>query len=105
MPTEPSVGERVKVLRAERGLSQAALARLAKMDRAHLKRIEDGDYRHPRPENLAKLARALNVEIEELTGRESLRQIAEDLTRDELASVGVSVFEPIDFRSAQRPEP
>lgn len=65
------VGENVKRLRELRGWSQAELARRAKMDRAHLSRIEDGSYRSPRPENIEKIARAFNVELAEVTGREA----------------------------------
>lgn len=70
-----AVGENLRRLREERGLTQAALARRAGIDRSHVLRIEDGTFKHPRPQNLEKLARALNVEVDELTGRSVIRQI------------------------------
>lgn len=48
---------------------------MAKMDRAHVSRIEDGTYRSPRPENVEKIARAFNVDADELTGKAAMRQV------------------------------
>jgi len=69
------IGDNIRRLRELRGMSQAELARRATMDQAHLSRIEDGTYASPRHANLEKIARALNCEIAELTGREALRQV------------------------------
>jgi len=71
----PSFGDNVKRLRQLRGWTLAELARRAKMDRPHLTRIEDGTYRSPRPENVEKLARAFNVDADELTGKSPMRRI------------------------------
>jgi transcriptional regulator with XRE-family HTH domain len=70
-----AVGENLKRLREIRGWSQAELARRARMDRAHVARIEDGSYKSPRPENLEKLAQALNCDVDEITGREPIRSV------------------------------
>lgn len=63
-----TLGANVRRLRIERGWTQAELARRAKIDRAHVFRIEDGTYKSPRRENVEKLARALNCDVIELTG-------------------------------------
>ncbi len=68
-----TVAENLRRLREARGLSQAELARRASIDRSHVLRIEDGTYKHPRPQNLEKLARALNCDVDEITGRTVIR--------------------------------
>lgn len=71
---EERVGTRMKRLREARGWSQGELARVAKMHRSHIERIEDGSFDHPRPVTLKKLASALNCEVDELTGKETIRE-------------------------------
>jgi SOS-response transcriptional repressor LexA/DNA-binding Xre family transcriptional regulator len=75
MPEQSVIGERIIAMRESLGWSQSRLAREAKMDRAHLSRIEDGTYATPRPSNLEKIARALNCDVEELRGSKPLRRI------------------------------
>lgn len=54
--------EHIKEMRAERGVTQAALAAAAGMDPATLNRIEQGKA-NPNVKTLEKLARALDVEV------------------------------------------
>ena len=55
---------RLTALRVQRGWPKAELARRARLDQAHISRIEAGRVR-PYPVELARLARALGVEINE----------------------------------------
>lgn len=75
MATADAVGERIRHLREQRGWTPSELARQAKMHRSHIQRIEDGSFGFPRPATLEKLARALNVQVDEITGREQIRQV------------------------------
>lgn len=68
--TEPGVGRNVTRLREARGWSQAELARRAGMDPGHISRIEDGTFVSPRLPNLRKLAKALEVDLGAITGKE-----------------------------------
>lgn len=56
-----SLGESLRRLREDAGLSQAAVARAAGVDRSHLSRIEAGD-RDPRYEALAAIAAVLGAD-------------------------------------------
>ncbi len=60
-----TIGTSVRRLREARGLSQAALARRAKIGRITLLRIEQGTQR-PTLDTLSKIAVALRVDLREL---------------------------------------
>lgn len=60
------VGRRVRALREARGLSQAALARAAGVERTWLIHLEQGKIRQPSVEKALALARALGVPVEAL---------------------------------------
>lgn len=61
-------GQRVRLLRTERGLSQEALADAARLHRTHISLIERGQ-RAVRLETVAALAVALGVQPSELMPR------------------------------------
>jgi transcriptional regulator with XRE-family HTH domain len=79
MSTEsPSLGERIKTLRTERGLSMRALAQAAGLKSvAFVSDLERG-FRHPSPEVLVALAKALNQPLESLR-RYDLRPPVQEL--------------------------
>jgi transcriptional regulator with XRE-family HTH domain len=58
-------GDRLRVFRAERGLSQEAFADLCGLDRTYISGIERG-VRNPSLRNLRKIAKALNISISDL---------------------------------------
>jgi transcriptional regulator with XRE-family HTH domain len=59
-------GKRVQELRLQKGItSQIALANKAKMDRTYIGGIERGE-RNLSLENIEKIAKALNIKLEEL---------------------------------------
>jgi transcriptional regulator with XRE-family HTH domain len=60
-----SLGKTVRELRMQRGLSQGALARAARMNSRHLSQIEHGDGR-PDEEVLARIASALAIDCDTL---------------------------------------
>jgi DNA-binding XRE family transcriptional regulator len=64
------LGERLRTVRARRGLSQEALAHRARVSRVSVSRIEGGTQ-VPRFGTLVALAAALSVELEELVGGSS----------------------------------
>lgn len=59
MPQEPSIPEKIRRARQERGLSVTDLAKKAGVDVATLYRLESGE-RKPRAATVARLIRALS---------------------------------------------
>lgn len=57
---------KVKKLREKLGLSQEKLARLADVSNNTVINIESGKQKNPTVETISKIAKALNVPIEEL---------------------------------------
>ena len=61
-----SLGRRVRRLRQQQGLTLRGLAATAKVDHSWLGKLELGHYESPDPRALYRLARALEVEVNEL---------------------------------------
>jgi transcriptional regulator with XRE-family HTH domain len=66
---EPDFGKRLRKLREERGLSLAELGELTGVGKIPIARFEWGTF-EPRLNTLRKLARALEVTLDELVGFE-----------------------------------
>ena len=64
------LGEKIKSLRAERGLSQAQLSEMSGLSATHLSLIENGKRYNPGAETLLFLADALEVTVDCLLDRE-----------------------------------
>jgi transcriptional regulator with XRE-family HTH domain len=62
------MGRRVKRLREEKGLSQRALARKAKVTQGLIHQLETGAVQDVRSQIVVKLAKALGVPVTELLG-------------------------------------
>ena len=62
---ELNMGTKIASLRRERGMTQEQLAELIGIEPNNVSKIEIGKN-YPTPENLAKIALALNIEIHEL---------------------------------------
>jgi transcriptional regulator with XRE-family HTH domain len=62
-----AVANKIKALRKEKHISQDRLAELAKLDRAHLFRIESGTA-NPTLRTLKVIADALRVRVRDLIG-------------------------------------
>jgi transcriptional regulator with XRE-family HTH domain len=60
------IGDNIKKLRKKKGLSQDNLARKANMPYATLIKIESNAVKKPSVQNVAKIAEALQVKIEDL---------------------------------------
>ena len=58
-------GKRVKELRKSRGLTQEQLALLVDIEPPNISKLENGNH-FPLPDNIEKIARALNVYIKDL---------------------------------------
>ena len=63
-----NVGRRLRALRLERGLTQEALARAARLDRITIISLEVGRHRRPALDSLMRLARALGTTPDDLLG-------------------------------------
>jgi len=58
-------GKRVKELRKSRGYTQEKVAELINLEPPNISKMESGTH-FPLPENIEKLANALNVEVKDL---------------------------------------
>ena len=63
---EIPVKNKLKILRAERNLTQTALGELVRVSRQTINAIERGGSRQPRIDTLSKLSEVLEVPISEL---------------------------------------
>ncbi len=70
-PVAREIGARVRRVREGRALTQQEVARRAGLAMDAMSRIENG-YRRPRPSTLQRLAAALDVAVERLTGATDL---------------------------------
>jgi transcriptional regulator with XRE-family HTH domain len=61
-----AMGEHIRRLRATQGLGLRETARKAGVDPTWLSRLEQGVYVSPDPRSIGKVARALDVDVEEL---------------------------------------
>ncbi len=66
-PQPADFGARLREWRSRRALSQRELAALAGIQQVTVTRLETGSQ-HPRPRTIRKLAKALDITIEELQG-------------------------------------
>lgn len=64
-----TIGERIKTIRKEKGLSQAKLAEASGLKKITISEYEAGKYK-PRTENILKLAEALDVPPFQIGGSE-----------------------------------
>ena len=64
-PTPKLMGRRIRALRVDRELSQAAVAKRAKITREYVNKIEAGHY-DPTVGVLQRIAKALDVPVTEL---------------------------------------
>ena len=60
------LGQVLKALREDKGLSQVELANKAKAERTYIVKRESGDKKNPSLDILKKLAKALGVPVTEL---------------------------------------
>src|SRR5919206_2734804 len=86
-PRDPSIGERVMVMRRRRGLTQQELATKAQMSKTALNRLENG-LQSVYAERLATLARILNVSSDYLLGLQDDAHVAPRATRAPEAQPG-----------------
>lgn len=62
------IGVTIKRLREEKGWTQLALAKRAKVPQSYISELEAGDKRNPGIETLRKLAKVLGVKVMRLLG-------------------------------------
>ena len=67
---ETTVDGNLKRLREQRALSLSDLARMAKLSRVTINRIENSKQK-PMPKTIRKLAQALRVRVEDLTSEQA----------------------------------
>ena len=66
--TIPTISKNIKKLRKAKDLSQDKLSRLADVSHATIIKIESGKNQNPTLDTLEKIAKALEVSVDELIG-------------------------------------
>jgi transcriptional regulator with XRE-family HTH domain len=69
------IGDNIKKLRKKKGFSQDNLARVANIPYTTLTKIESNVVKKPSVQNVAKIARALGVNIEKLLEEKNDKRI------------------------------
>ncbi len=69
-----TISKNIKKLRAKNGLSQDQMARKANMPLSTYLKIENGVTPNPSIQTLLNIAEALAISLDDLVGREGLRQ-------------------------------
>lgn len=64
------MSEKIKKIRQQQALSLSDLAKLTKLSRVTINRIENGKQ-NPMPRTIRRLAKALGVSVQELTSEEA----------------------------------
>lgn len=64
--TIPIIAKNIKKLRKEKGLSQDKLSRLADVAHATIIKIESGGIKSPTIDTVQKIAKALEVQVDDL---------------------------------------
>lgn len=59
------LGDNIRRIREEKGMSQGDICRITEMDRGYISRVENGS-KNPTISNLEKIAKALGVKPDEL---------------------------------------
>ncbi|MGH2554568.1 MAG: helix-turn-helix domain-containing protein [Actinomycetota bacterium] len=63
--TNPELGKAIREAREAKGISQRQLGKLSGVDYSSISRMERGEFASPDPVKLQKLARLLEVDVEE----------------------------------------
>ncbi len=63
------INDRIKAIREHKGLSASDLARVTGLNQSEISQIESGRKRSPRLDTIQRIARALDVSIDYLSGR------------------------------------
>lgn len=92
---EGGFGEKVRVKRQEKRLTQAELAKKAGITQATISRIESGEVAQLGSEKLKGLAGALSVSVDFLVGKIDRMGFDESLINDETAKVVFRGYEKL----------
>lgn len=86
-----ALGERIRVLRRQRSMTQRDLAAAVNLSQSSLARLENGDTQSPPPdETIIRMAAALDADVRQLlraAGRQSSGQSFEVVVLDQLGAV------------------
>lgn len=96
-----SIGEKVRVKRAEKGMTQAELAKAAKITQATVSRLESDEVTQLKSDKLRSLANALGVSVDFLIGERPQMGFDETLAHDEKAKVIFRGFEKLSEERRQ----
>jgi transcriptional regulator with XRE-family HTH domain len=93
-PLLRTIGQTIRTMRRERGLSQHALGALAHIDRSYMSSVERG-LRNVSVLHLARIAAALDVPVRDLLGPgDAVRSAAPSATRRRTAGQAPGAWKP-----------
>lgn len=84
---EGGFGEKVRVKRQEKSLTQAELAKKAGITQATISRVESGEMLQLGSDKLRSLAKALDVSVDFLVGKIDRMEFHDSLINDQIAKV------------------
>ena len=91
-----AVGDRIRMLREEKGWTQNYLAKVAKVTQPTIWRLEKGGITNPKIDILMKIALALEVSVDVLTGGPGRPASSEEVgTKDLMPEVVFRGFEKL----------
>jgi transcriptional regulator with XRE-family HTH domain len=99
---EVEFSEKVRVKRAEKGLTQAELAKQAGVTQATISRIESGELTQLMSDALKRLAAALEVTVDFLVGDKSKMELEDSLAADESFRVIYRGYEKLSEEKRQQ---
>jgi transcriptional regulator with XRE-family HTH domain len=97
-PLLRTIGQTIRALRIERGLSQEALGALAHIDRSYMSSVERG-LRNVSVLNIARIAAALDVPVRDLLGPREVIRAAASTTAPRPASQAPADWRPGGYLS------
>ncbi len=101
-----SVGEALRTARERAGLTQASLARSAKIAQAQISQIETGARADPQFSTVVRIAGVLGVSLDQLAAdmglRPGLRPIAQDISQSDLARLADRLANIADLQERLR---
>ncbi len=93
--SEPTLADKIRVKRLEKGMNQAELAKAAGLAQATISRLESGEVTQLKSNKLLGLAKALGVSVDFLVDKRQRMEFDETLANDEKAKVLFRGFEDL----------
>lgn len=91
-----AVGEKIRSIRKERGLTQKGLGELCGINEANIRKYELGNQ-NPKLDTLTKIATALNISVTALISPEGITLRKENTAIEALKSILESIYDEVEI--------